>query len=169
MKCIALGVLLSLAATARSQQQPPKLLFRSVQCLAAKNFLPTSKAPNLSFGYVLDEKSYLNEKVVYIIGYAAPARSDGKAYAVFVAQHGGHDVFNIQNDTSFVLSKDAPSGISFVTPPLGGTWTHTHLASAIAEIEKRPRFAIPVKDLSRGVESAACEAYTDPQPKRDHR
>lgn len=75
-------------------------------------------------------------------------------------------MFSIQNNASFVLSKPEPGGVSFVTPPLGGTWTHEHLASAIEEAEKRPRFSIPVKDLSLVGESIACEAYTDPERQR---
>jgi len=61
---------------------------------------------------------------------------------------------------------DEPSGVSFVNPPLGGTWTQEHLASAIKEIEKQPRFALSVKDLSAADPSLVCEAYTDPQPKK---
>jgi hypothetical protein len=169
MKNIALGVLLALcpAATVRSQGQPPKLLFRAAQCLAAKKFLPSSKLPKLTLGYVLDEKSYPGQRVAYVVEYAAPARSNGQVYAVFITEHDGHQVFNIQNNASFVLSKGEPSGVSFVNPPLGGTWTQQRLASTIREIEKQPRFTIPVKDLSPVNESIACEAYTDSQRKRD--
>jgi hypothetical protein len=77
-------------------------------------------------------------------------------------------VFNIQNNASFVLSKNEPSGVSFVNPPLGGTWTQEHLASAIKEkeIERQPRFALSLKDLFAADPSLVCESYTDPQPKK---
>lgn len=163
MKKIAFGTLfiLFLAATVQSQGQPPKLLFHAAQCLAAKKFLLSSKSSKLTFGYILDEKSYPGHKVVYVVEYATPTRMNGQVYAVFVTEHDGHQIFNIQNNASFVLSKDEPSGVSFVNPPLGGTWTHEHLASAIREVEKHPRFMIPEKDLSLVNKTIACEAYTD--------
>ena len=167
MKKIGLGTLLilCLAATVQSQEQPPRLLFHAAQCLASKKFLPSSKAAKLTFGYILDEKSYPGQRVVYVVEYAAPARSNGRVYAVFVTEQDRHQVFNVQNNARFVLSKGEPSGVSFVTPPLGGTWMHEHLASAIRRIEKQPRFELPVKDLSPLDASVGCEAYTDPQRK----
>lgn len=59
MKKIGLGTLLilCLAATVQPQEKPPRLLFHAAQCLASKKFLPPSKAAELTFGYVLDEKS----------------------------------------------------------------------------------------------------------------
>lgn len=113
MKKIGLGTLLilcCLAATVRSQEQPPRLLFHAAQCLASKKFLSSSKATVLTFGYVLDEKSYPGQKLIYVVQYAAPARStNGQVYAVFVTEHDGHQVFNIQNNAKFVLSKREPS------------------------------------------------------------
>jgi hypothetical protein len=168
MKKIGLGTLLilCLAATVWSQEQPPRLLFHAAQCLASKKFLSLSKATMLTFGYVLDEKSYPGQKLIYVVQYAAPARSNGQVYAVFVTEHDGHQVFNIQNNAKFVLSKRESSGVPFVTPPLGGTWMHEHLASAVRQIEKQPRFQICVKDLSSLDASVGCEAYTDPQRRR---
>jgi hypothetical protein len=152
-------------APAHSHSQPPQVLLRAAQCLAAKGFLPPSKATNLTFGYVLDEKSYPDDRVIYIVNYAAPTRSNGLVFAVFLTEHDGHQEFNVQNNASFVLSKEESSGVSFVNPALGGTWTQEHLASAIREIEKQPRFAIAIKDLSSVDTSASCESYTDPQRK----
>jgi len=140
-------------------------LLNAAQCLEAKQFLPSSKATKLTFGYVLDEKSYSPDRVIYLVKYAAPARSNGLVFAIFLTEHDGHQAFNIQNNASFVLSKDEPIGVSFVTPPLGGTWTQEHLALAIKEIEKQHRFALPAKDLSAANASVVCESYTDPQPK----
>lgn len=168
MKKIALWALLvlCLAAAVQSQERTPKVLLRAAQCLAAKKFLPASKARKLTLGYVLDKKSYPGRKVVYVVEHAGPDRSSGQVFAVFLTERDGRQVFSIQNNASFVLSKREPGGVSFVTPPLGGTWTHEHLASAIEEAENRPRFTIPVKDLSLVGESIACEAYTDPERQR---
>lgn len=167
MKKIALGTLLLICLTAsvRSQEQPPQLLFHAAQCLEAKKFLPPSKSRRLTFGYFLDEKSYPGDKVVYVVNYATPASSNGLVFAVFLSESNGHQKFNVQNNASFVLSKSERSGVSFENPPLGGTWTQEHLASAIKQIEKQPRFTIHVKDLSSMDTSITCEAYTGPQRK----
>ena len=158
-------LLICLAVTARSQE-PPQLLVRAAQCLEAKKFLLSPNATKLTFGYFLDEKSYPNDKVVYVVNYPTPARSKGLVFAVFLSEKDGRQNFSVQNNASFVLSKSEPSGVSFENPPLGGTWTQEHLASAIKQIEKQPRFIIPVKELSSLDTSISCEAYTDPQRKR---
>jgi hypothetical protein len=162
---LAISLLFGLGATVYSQEQAPQLLLHAAQCLEAKQFLPSSKATKLTFGYFLDEKSYPGTKEVYVVVYAAPAKSNGTVFAIVFTQRDDHEVFDIQNNASFVLSKDEPIGVSFVNPPLGGTWTQEHLASAIKEIEKQHRFALSVKDLSAADASVVCEAYSDPQPK----
>ena len=162
---LAISLLFCLSATAYTQEQAPQLLLHAAQCLKAKQFMPSSKATKLTFGYFLDEKSYPGTKEMYVVIYAAPARSNGLVFAIVLTQQDDHQVFDIQNNASFILSKDEPIGVSFVTPPLGGTWTQEHLAAAIRRIEKQPRFEIPVKDLSPLDASIGCEAYTDPQRK----
>ena len=163
MKRIALVILLLACsrASARAQQDAPELLFRAAHCLAVKNFLPQSGAGKLTMGYLLDEKSYPGDKVLYIVSFAAPARSNGTVFAVFLTSKSGHESFNIQNNAGFILSKREPIGVSFVTPPLGGEWTQEHLASGIREIEKRPRFTISVRNLFAAESSSNCESYTD--------
>jgi hypothetical protein len=165
VKKIGLAVLLlsCVAATAWPQEQAPQLLLHAAQCLEAKQFLPSSKTTKRTFGYFLDEKSYPGDRVVYLVEYAAPSRSNGLVFTIVFTQRDDHEVFDIQNNASFVLSKDEPIGVSFVDPPLGGTWTQEHLASAIKKIEKQPRFALSVNDLSTADTSLVCEAYTDPQ------
>jgi hypothetical protein len=171
MKKTSLAVLLltCLSATLRSQEQAPQLLIRAVHCLAVKNNFPSSKATALSFGYLVDEKSYPGEKVLYIVNYAPPAHSNGLAFTIFLTQRDDYQVFDVQNSASFVLSRNGIDGVSFTNPPLGGTWTQEHLASAIKRIEKEPRFSISLKELSVAEPSIRCESYTDPQPKRGER
>jgi hypothetical protein len=160
---LAISLLICLDATARSQGQAqvPQVLVRAAHCLAVKDNFLSSRAKTLSFGYLLDENSYPGEKVLYLVNYATPARSNGLVFAIFLTEHEGRQVFNIQNNASFVLSKDDRDGVSFVNPPLGGTWTQEHLASAITEIEKQPRFTIPVKDILSDPSLTDCESYTD--------
>ena len=153
----------SLGATVHSQERAPQLLLHAAQCLEAKQFLPPSKATKLTFGYFLDGKSYSPDRVIYLVKYAAPVRSNGLIFAIFLTEHDGRQSFNIQNNASFVLSENEPIGVSFVTPPLGGTWTQEHLASAIKQIEKQPRFMVGVEKLSAVDASISCEAYTDPK------
>jgi hypothetical protein len=166
MKKFALIVLLlpCFGTTAQAQQHVPRLLFRAAHCLAVKHFLPQTSTRKPTFGYLLDEKSYPGDKVIYVITFATPTRSNGTVFAVFLSSKHGHESFNIQNNAGFVLSKLEPIGVSFVTPPLGGDWTQEHLASAIREIEKQPRFTISLKDIS-AAKPCRCESYTDPQPK----
>lgn len=153
MKKISLAISLwaCFGATVHAQQKMPSLLLRAAHCVAVKEFL-------------LDEHSYSGDKVIYIVIYAAPARSNGWFFAVFPTGNAGHEVFNIQNNATFVLSKHERIGVSFTSPPLGGIWTQEHIVSAIKKIEKQPRFTILVKDLY-APSSCSCESYTDPQPK----
>ncbi|MFZ0819929.1 MAG: hypothetical protein WAM91_07655 [Candidatus Acidiferrales bacterium] len=162
---LAISLLFWLGTTVHAQEKTPQLLLHAVHCLAVKNFLPSSKATRLTFGYFLDERSYPGDKVIYVVMYSASARSNGLVFAIFLTEHEGSQDFNIQNNASFVLSKDEPDGVAFRTPPLGGTWSQEHLASAIKQIERHPRFTISVKDLSAADPSIGCESYADPQPK----
>ena len=158
-------LLVWLSATAYSQEQAPQLLLHAAQCLQAKKFLPRVEGSKLTFGYALDAKSYPGDRIIYIVNYLSAARPGGLVFEIFLTEHDGRQVFNIQNNASFIISKDEPTGILFIDPPLGGTWTQEHLASAIRDIGKQPRFTIPVKDLSVLESSVTCESYTDPQPK----
>lgn len=54
----AIVLVLAVCVNAHAQQQTPSVLLHSAQCLAANKFLPASKAAMLSFGYVVDQKSY---------------------------------------------------------------------------------------------------------------
>jgi hypothetical protein len=163
---IAILLLISLSANVRSQEQTPQLLTQAIHCLAVKSFLPSSKTKKLSFGYYFDEKSYPGEKVLYVVNFASPTRSNGLVFSLFLSQDNNHQVFNIQNNASFVLSRDDVHGVSFVNPPLGGVWTQERLANAIDQIEKQPRFSIPDRVFLAEDASISCESYTDPQPKK---
>jgi hypothetical protein len=158
MKRVLLGLLICLSCAAHAQDDGAVLLHRAVHCLAAKKFLPPSKAAEMTFGYVLDEKSYPGEKVLYVVNYPNPSRPDGFVFTIFLNEHDGHYDFNIQNNARFALSKDDAEGVSFVDPPLGGTWTQEHLTSAIKQIEKQPKFTISVERLFAVDPSCSCES-----------
>jgi hypothetical protein len=158
-------MVICLSCAAHAQDRGQELLHRAVHCLAAKNFLPPSKAAKRTFGYLLDEKSYPGKKMLYVVDYPNPSRPDGFVFTLFLTDRDGRQDFNIQNNARFTLSKDGNEGVSFAAPPLGGTWTQEHLVSAIKQIEKQPKVTISVKNLFAGDSSFSCEAYTDPQPK----
>lgn len=166
MKPILLGIVICLSCVSHAQDGGTVLLHRAAHCLAAKNFLPPSKAGEITFGYLLDEKSYPGEKMLYVVEYSKPSRTDGFVFTIFLTDRDGGQDFNIQNNARFTLSKDGDEGVSFATPPLGGTWTQEHLVSAIKQIEKQPKFTISSKDMLTIDSSISCEAYTDPQPER---
>ena len=141
------------------------LVHQAAHCLTAKGFLPRGEAKELTFGYLLDEKSYPEKKLLYVVNYPTSARPNGSVFTIFLTESDGRQNFDIQNNARFTLAKDENGGVSFVDPPLGGTWTREHLVSAIKQIEKQPRLTISTKDMLTIGSSVGCEAYTDPQPK----
>jgi hypothetical protein len=148
-------------ATHCAQEKAPPQINKAAQCLVKKNFFPRSRAATLSLGYFLDEKSYPDERVFYLVDFTAYHRSDGLVFTIVLKQQGDHQIFNIQNSGSFRLSKDEFDGASFVDPPLGGTWTQEHIAAAIQQIERQSRFTVPVGELSAVAPLVDCESYTD--------
>lgn len=165
IKLASLAMVGILSCAGHAQDPGKVLLHQAAECLAAKGFLPHAKAAKLTFGYLLDEKSYPREKMLYVVNYPDPSRPDGLVFTIFLTERDGRQNFNIQNNARFTLSKSRNGEVSFPTPPLGGTWTREHLVSAIKQIEKQPRSTILAKDLLSVDSSVSCEAYTDRQPK----
>jgi hypothetical protein len=163
MGTMAVLLTIWLGPTVHAQERPPQLLLHTAQCLSAKQFLAPSRAKSVTMGFLLDEESYSGDKAIYVVSYATPTGSNGFVFTVFLTERGPLQTFDIQNNARFVLSKQDPSGVTFVADPLGGIWTQQHLTAAIKRIERQPRFTIPVSDLSHPDTSIHCEAYTDPQ------
>ena len=141
---------------AYGQEQSPGVLLHAAQCLSTKQFLAPSKNTLLTFGYLLDSQSYSGEKVVYVVRYTSADRSHGEVFTVFVSGT-DKEVFDIQNNATFVRTK---STVRFTGEALGGTWTHGQLVSAIKQIERKPRYEIPIRKL-RPSSGIRCEAYTN--------
>jgi hypothetical protein len=112
-------------------------------------------------GYWVDTQSYPGEKVLYVVSYTGPGRSEGFVFTVFLEQHDQSLIFNIQNNAKFVRSRDGIEGVDFVEPPLGGTWTQEHLVRAIKRIEGQSKFSVQVKDLQAPFPATGCESYAD--------
>jgi hypothetical protein len=158
------GSLVCLNCTIHAQDSGDALLHRAASCLVAKGFFTSSKSQK-TLGYFLDTKSYPGEKMLYVVDYVNPSRSDGFVFTIFLSEHNERQNFNIQNNAQFKLSNRGDDGVSFVTPPLGGTWTQEHLISAIKQIEKQPKITISVESIAKTDSSFDCEEYTDHQPK----
>lgn len=165
IKLASLAMAGCLSCAGHAQGTGAVLLHQAAQCLAAKGFLPHTKATKLTFGYLLDEKSYPGKEMLYVVDYPNPSRPDGLVFTIFLTERDGHQNFNIQNNARFTVSKSGKGEVSFPTPPLGGTWTREHLVSAIKQIEKQPRSTVLAKDLRSVDSSVSCEAYTDQPPK----
>ena len=134
MKLVLFGLVMCLSFVSNAQDDGTVLLRRAAHCLAAKNFLPPSKARETTFGYLLDEKSYPGEKMLYVVEYPKPSRADGFVFTIFLTDRDGSLGFNIQNNARFTSSKDSDRRVSFATPPLGGYWaTLTGLKRALWE------------------------------------
>jgi hypothetical protein len=158
VKLLLAVTMLMLSVSVNAQEHVPDLLVHAAQCLAAKDFLAPSKSTAMSFGYLLDEKSYPGEKVIYIVEYTGSRRSKGMVFAVFLEQRDRRQVFNIQNNATFVRSR---RGVNFTGEALGGIWTHQQLVSAIKRIERQSRFTVPTKNLATPSALISCESYTD--------
>jgi hypothetical protein len=165
MKHVVLGMLICSSCAANAQDDGATLLLRAAHCLAAKDLLPAVNATKLTFGYLLDAKSYPGEKMLYVVNFPNSSQPNGFIFTIFLTKTGGRENFNIQNNAQFALSKDGDQGVSFVSPALGGIWTQQHLVSAINQIEKQPRSTVAAKDILTIDSSASCEAYTDSLPK----
>jgi hypothetical protein len=158
---LAILFLVCLASTAQPQEQKPELLIRAAHCLDVKRILVQSPTKTKTLGFLLDEKSYPNDKVLYIVQYASKTKSNGWVYFLVLTKSASHEVFDYQNNARFVLSNAEPGGVSFVDPPLGGAWTQAHIASAITQIEKQPRFDLTMNDLQAAQPEIECESYVD--------
>lgn len=160
---LAASLLIWLGSITPPPKNSPKLFRGAVHCLTTKNFVPPSPAASQTFGYYVDLKSYPGQKVIYIVNYREPVRSNGWVFVVFLTEHDGQQHFNIQNNASFALAKHDfdYDGVKFLSPPLGGDWTQLHIAMAIKRIEVRPRFVLNDKDLTAALPSTTCESYTE--------
>ncbi|GLQ97282.1 hypothetical protein [Dyella mobilis] len=137
---------------------------QATHCLAKKGFLPYSESKALTFGYLVDDKSYPGKTLLYVVNYPNRSKSEGSVFTLVLANSGGRQDFSIQNNARFVEPAGGRGDVSFVAPPLGGSWTQAHLVSAIRKIEKQPNLAISARDMRAVDSSADCEAYSDALP-----
>src|SRR5271163_2406368 len=99
---VALTIMLGVSAFA--QNDPPEVVRDSFDCLQRKNFLPSNKRL-LSTAYRVDTKSYPGEKVLYLVVYERPDRSQGLVFSIFLSGSATRTVFDIQNNAEFLRTR----------------------------------------------------------------
>lgn len=134
-------------------------------CLQAKQFLPKNKAL-LSTGYSVDAKSYPGERVLYLVIYTRPNRSQGLVFSILLGGSDALTTFHVVNNAEFVRTRKADAdfkkeGIKFIEPPLWGIWTQEHIAAAIDQIARGQTSDFPLGYPSRILEPNRCESYVD--------
>lgn len=158
-----LSVLLLLVAlasnTARSDDTNTKLFLSASHCLTVeRRWLPARdpKAASFETSYFIDTKSDPGVNHIYVVVYTNKDHSKGLAFDLRYKVSAGKTTMDIQNNATFSISRGR---VDFTDPPLGGTWTQTHLASAIMQAAKQ---AATVLDPSRASEPSPdvkCESY----------
>jgi hypothetical protein len=159
-----------LGVSALAQGNPPEIVRNALGCLQRKNFLPGDKRL-LSTAYWVDAKSYPGEKVLYLIVYERPNRSQGLVFSIFLDGSATRTVFDIQNNAEFLRTGRADAdfkkeGVKFVEPPLWGIWTQEHIAAAIVRIGHEHSFDLSDEGRSPTLHSDQCASYVDPYIKQ---
>ena len=149
-----------LTQTAYPQESGAKLLLDASHCLVTEkqNWISIQKrGPTaLDFGYVIDTESDPGTNHIYVIYYENADRSRGKVFDLLYRHRGSHITLDVQNNASFTKSG---KGIVFVDPPLGGTWTQTHLLSAIKQAGRKASTILSVGDVSASFPGVSCKSY----------
>jgi hypothetical protein len=145
-------------ATAQTQQQVEKASY----CLGTKQFLEPSGKTTRTLGAFLDEKSYPGQMVLYLADYSNKSRAKGVVYTLFLTHKDGQDIYNIQNNAGFRVTRRSGDDIAFTSAPLGGVWTQAHLMAGIREAGRKTAFEVPVT-FGTKPEHVECQSYTDPE------
>lgn len=155
-------LILSVNGAVHSQDSNPKLLRDALHCLVSskRDWLGLQKSGEkvLEVSYVIDRRSDPGVAHLYVVVYTDAKHSKGLAFDLLFMVKGGSTVLDIQNNASFEISHKE---ITFVNPPLGGTWTETQLMSAIGRAGKRSSRKFIVDDLSLPSHDVTCKCYAD--------
>jgi hypothetical protein len=148
-------------AALQTRRSAPPILIEAGHCLVTKGFLRSSGRGSLSFGYLIDDKTYAKsgEKVLYVVSHG-PRAGTGYVFTIYIRQRRGRETFDIQNNARFAIAKGR---LQFVAPdlPLGGEGTQQDLESAVKRIELLPRFKISSRELLAEGHSIDCTSYVD--------
>ena len=157
---MALLLLSGLTGAACAQQAPP-LLLHAATCLASKKQLPAAAGTALSLGYWTDEKSYPGKKVLYVVATSGSNHSAGRVYSIFYSEYRHHQMFDIQNGTTFVQSADGKGTINYVVPPIGLADSEGAFTAAIHQLDGQPRYTVTGAELGGPMSHSTCKSYVD--------
>jgi hypothetical protein len=159
-KLSALLLLAALASgLAQSQDASTRLFLTASHCLATeRNWLPVrdSTASAFEAAYIIDTKSDPGVDHIYVVVYTNKEHSKGKAFDLRYKVSAGKTTMDLQNNAGFAISR---GHVVFSEPPLGGTWTQTHLASAIMQAGKRVATVLDPSQVSPPSPDVKCESY----------
>jgi hypothetical protein len=82
-------------------------------------------------------------------------------YSIFYSERHNHQIFDVQNGTTFVQSTDGKGTINFVVPPIGGADSEGAFTSAIHQLDGQPRFTVTGAELSAPLTHTKCVSYID--------
>jgi len=157
----ALLLLSGLAGAAFAQQTAPPLLLHAATCLASKKQLPTAANSSLSLGFWTDTKSYPGKKVLYVVATSESNHSAGRVYSIFYSEYRHHQIFDIQNGTTFVESTDGKGTINYVVPPIGLADSEGSFIAAIQQLNSQPRYTVSGAEISGPMRHTTCKSYVD--------
>jgi hypothetical protein len=78
-----------------------------------------------------------------------------------LSERHNHQIFDVQNGTTFVQSTDGKGTINFVVPPIGGADSEGAFTSAIHQLDGQPRFTVTGAELSAPLTHTKCVSYID--------
>ena len=157
---VAFLLLGGLTGVACAQQAPP-LLLHAATCLASKKQLPSAANSSLSLGSWTDTKSYPHKKVLYLVATSGANHNAGRVYAIFYSEYRHHQIFDIQNGTTFVESTDGKATINYVVPPLGLADAEPSFTAAIQQLNSQPRYTVTGAEISGPMRHTTCKSYVD--------
>ncbi len=157
----ALLLLSGLSGAACAQQAAPPLLLQAATCLASKRQLPAAANSSLSLGSWTDTESYPGKKVLYLVATSESNHFAGRVYSIFYSGYHNHQLFDIQNGTTFVQLNDGKGPISFVVPPLGLTDAEGAFISAIQKLNAQPRYTVTGAEIGGPMKHVTCKSYVD--------
>jgi hypothetical protein len=136
-----------------------RLFLSASHCLATEgNWLPVRdpKASSFEAAYVIDTKSDPGVNHIYVVIYTNKEHSKGKAFDLRYKVGAGKTTMDVQNNAGFAVSRGR---VIFSEPPLGGTWTQTHLSSAITHAGAKVATVLDLSQVSEPSPDVKCESY----------
>ena len=147
-------------AEVHSQESGSSLLRGASHCLAVEDVdwlaIRSAHVKLIRTSYISSIEPGSGERHIYVIAYGDTRRSNGKIFDLIYQRKGHETLFDVQNNASFIWSGNH---VNLVDPPLGGTWTQTHLLTAVKDAGRQSITQFSVKDLYKPVPNITCRSY----------